>query len=110
MVNAVAPEHLELIGPDCEQLASQMKNYGGLFIGHNAAEVLGDYGAGPNHTLPTGGTARFSGGLSVFTFLRIRTWMRIDRLNAAQPMIRDAENLAVLEGLHGHAAAARIRQ
>ena len=53
---------------------------GGLFVGYNAAEVLGDYGIGPNHTLPTGGTARYSGGLSVFNFLRVRTWLRVEDL------------------------------
>ena len=61
-----------------------LKHYGGLFIGAGAAEVLGDYGAGPNHTLPTGGTARSTGGLSVFTFLRVRTWMRVDDPVAAR--------------------------
>ena len=72
--------------------------------------MLGDYGAGPNHTLPTGGTARFAGGLSVFNFLRIRTWMRVDAIEAAQPLVRDAETLAELEGLAGHALAARARR
>ena len=61
-----------------------LKHYGGLFIGAGAAEVLGDYGAGPNHTLPTGGTARSTGGLCVLTFLRVRTWMRVDDPVAAR--------------------------
>jgi Histidinol dehydrogenase len=59
-------------------------NYGGLFIGANAAEVLGDYGAGPNHVLPTGGTGKYTGGLSIFNFIRVRTWMRIDDAAASQ--------------------------
>ena len=63
-------------------------HYGGLFIGRRAAEVLGDYGAGPNHVLPTGGTARYTGGLSVMTFLRVRTWMRIDDAQPSQPLVR----------------------
>lgn len=63
-------------------------HYGGLFIGRRAAEVLGDYGAGPNHVLPTGGTARYTGGLSVMTFLRVRTWMRIDEAQPSQPLVR----------------------
>ena len=109
IVNRIAPEHLELIGPKSEGLSSQIRHYGGLFIGRNAAEVLGDYGAGPNHTLPTGGTARFSGGLSVFNFLRIRTWMRIDAIDEAAAMVKDAEALANLEGLAGHARAAKCR-
>ena len=82
---------------------------GGLFLGGATAEVLGDYGAGPNHTLPTGGTARFSGGLSVLTFLRHRTWIRIDDLAEAQPLVRDAAALARLEGLEAHARSAERR-
>ena len=74
-----------------------------------AAEVLGDYGAGPNHTLPTGGTARSTGGLCTLTFLRVRTWMRVDDLVAANTMVEDAVMLGDLEGLAGHAAAARMR-
>ena len=72
-------------------------------------QVLGDYGAGPNHTLPTGGTARSTGGLCVLTFLRVRTWMRVDDREAARQMTLDAAMLGDLEGLAGHAAAARIR-
>ncbi|OEU08239.1 hisD, histidinol dehydrogenase, partial [Fragilariopsis cylindrus CCMP1102] len=66
----IAPEHLEIQTSDSQDIANQCTNYGGLFIGVGAAEVLGDYGAGPNHTLPTGGTGRYTGGLSVFNFLR----------------------------------------
>jgi hypothetical protein len=65
---------------DAEASSSLFHHYGALFVGHHAAEVLGDYGAGPNHTLPTGGTARSYGGLSVHTFRRMRTWLRIDDL------------------------------
>ena len=56
--------------------------------------MLGDYGAGPNHTLPTGGTARSTGGLSVLTFLRVRTWMRIDDRREAERMTADAVRLS----------------
>lgn len=66
-------------------------------------------GAGPNHTLPTGGTARSTGGLCALTFMRVRTWMRVDDTVAAEQMIEDAAMLGDLEGLKGHAAAARIR-
>ena len=83
-------------------------NYGGLFVGEKAAEVLGDYGAGPNHTLPTVGTGRHTGGLSVFNFLRIRTWMRIDEEDS-QRMVDDAIIMARWEGLEGHARAAEAR-
>ena len=105
----LAPEHLEIHVADPMAVKKQLKHYGGLFCGRGAAEVLGDYGAGPNHTLPTGGTARSTGGLCALTFLRVRTWMRIDDPLAARVMTQDAAMLGDLEGLAGHAAAARLR-
>lgn len=105
----LAPEHLELSLKDAATLAPRFKHYGGLFIGEGSAEVLGDYGAGPNHVLPTGSTARFTGGLSVFDFLRIRTWLRIDDPTAVRPLAQDAAQLARLEGLEAHARAADRR-
>jgi len=104
--DALAPEHLEVMTRDAEALRPRLRHYGGLFVGHGAAEVLGDYGAGPNHVLPTGGTARQTGGLSVFTFLRVRTWLRMD---APAELARDAAALARLEGLEGHARSAERR-
>lgn len=106
----LAPEHLELLIDDAASLAPRLAHYGGLFIGHGAAEVLGDYGAGPNHVLPTGGTARFTGGLSVFDFLRVRTWLAIDDLDAAAPLVADAAALARHEGLEAHARSAERRR
>ena len=70
--------------------------------------MFGDYGVGPNHVLPTGGTARFSAGLSVLTFLRMRTWMSSDT-GPENGVIRDTAALARLEGLEGHARAAEMR-
>jgi phosphoribosyl-ATP pyrophosphohydrolase/phosphoribosyl-AMP cyclohydrolase/histidinol dehydrogenase len=102
----LAPEHLEVMTRDADALQSRLRHYGGLFVGAGAAEVLGDYGAGPNHVLPTGGTARRTGGLSVFNFLRIRTWLRMD---APAELARDAAALARLEGLEGHARSAERR-
>lgn len=107
--NRIAPEHLEVMVANAGQVSRQLRHYGGLFIGEHAAEVLGDYGIGPNHVLPTGGTARYTGGLSVATFLRIRTWMRVDDLQAAQEAIADAITLAHHEGLEGHAKSAERR-
>jgi histidinol dehydrogenase len=107
--NRLAPEHLELILANPEDAVSSLRHYGGLFVGSATAEVLGDYGAGPNHTLPTGSTARFVGGLSVLTFLRHRTWIRIDDLVEAQPLVRDAAALARIEGLEAHARSAERR-
>eukprot|EP00591_Stephanopyxis_turris_P001869 CAMPEP_0195519788 /NCGR_PEP_ID=MMETSP0794_2-20130614/15477_1 /TAXON_ID=515487 /ORGANISM="Stephanopyxis turris, Strain CCMP 815" /LENGTH=438 /DNA_ID=CAMNT_0040649003 /DNA_START=202 /DNA_END=1518 /DNA_ORIENTATION=+ len=105
----IAPEHLEIQTVDSMGVAKRCKNYGGLFVGERAAEVLGDYGAGPNHTLPTGGTGKYTGGLSVFNFLRIRTWMRIDNAEESEEMVQDSIRMARLEGLEGHARAAEAR-
>ncbi|MDY0002093.1 MAG: histidinol dehydrogenase [Polyangia bacterium] len=112
LCNRLAPEHLELWLPEPElQTAIRgLRHYGGLFIGGLAAEVLGDYGAGPNHTLPTGGTARSTAGLSVFTFLRALTWLRVEDHAGAQPLVEDAVALARMEGLVGHARAALRRK
>ena len=109
---ALAPEHLEILVSDYERVGEEVSRrgaYGGLFIGPRAAEVLGDYGAGPNHTLPTAGTARYAAGLSVFHFLRIRTWLRVDDARASQELVRDSVQLAELEGLIGHSRSAQRR-
>ena len=107
--DAIAPEHLQLELRDADAVAPRLVHYGALFIGAGSAEVLGDYGAGPNHVLPTGGTARFSGGLSVYTFLRVRTWLRIVDSAAARPLVEDAVWLGRAEGLEAHARAAERR-
>ena len=105
----LAPEHLQILTRDPEEVARRANHYGGLFIGGASAEVFGDYGIGPNHTLPTGGVARFKGGLSVFDFLRIRTWLRMSDGPDAAAAARDAAALARLEGLEAHARAAERR-
>ena len=110
LCNRLAPEHLELQLEQAAEVADRCQHYGGLFIGAGAAEVLGDYGAGPNHTLPTGGTARSTGGLSVLTFLRVRTWLQVDDPEAAAELAADAEALAELEGLAGHGRSAARRR
>jgi len=107
--DAIAPEHLQLDLRDATAVAPRLAHYGALFIGAGAGEVLGDYGAGPNHVLPTGGTARSTGGLSVYTFLRVRTWLRIDDWAAARPLIEDGIWLGRAEGLEAHARAAERR-
>lgn len=105
--NGVAPEHLEVLTEDPLRIKPRLRHYGALFLGAGAAEVLGDYGVGPNHTLPTGGTARTSGGLSVFDFLRIRTF--ISGQASARAVIDDAVAFARLEGLEAHARSAEAR-
>lgn len=107
--DAVAPEHLQLHLENASEVAPQLSSYGGLFIGSDAAEVFGDYGFGPNHTLPTGGRARFTGGLSVMHFLRLRTWLRVDDPLLASAATLDAAVLGELEGLDAHARAAIFR-
>lgn len=106
VANRLAPEHLELCVRDADRLTDQLTAYGGLFVGSASAEVFGDYGAGPNHVLPTGGGARFQAGLSVMTFLRPSTYLQLrdpSRLRA------DAASLARIEGLEGHARSAEQR-
>ncbi len=110
LANAVAPEHLQLCTAEPDRLASRLRHYGALFIGDRAAEVFGDYGTGPNHVLPTGGAARHTGGLSVLSFLRLRTWMRGADGPADDELIDDTAWLARQEGLEGHARAALRRR
>ena len=109
VANAIAAEHLEICTHDARAVARRIRNAGGVFVGEGSAEVFGDYGFGPNHTLPTGGTARFAAGLSVAHFLRLRTWLRVDDAQAAHQAIEDAIALASMEGLAGHEASARRR-
>ena len=108
---SIAPEHLQLhlTAQAVATVTPRLRNYGALFIGSGAGEVLGDYGAGPNHVLPTGGAARGTGGLSVLTFLRLRTWLRIDDAAAASGLAEDSAWLARAEGLEGHARSAEKR-
>ncbi len=108
IVNSLAPEHLELHCENAEHLAGEINHAGCLFIGEQSAEVFGDYGVGPNHTLPTGGTSRWSAGLNVFTFSRVRTWLKLD--SPPQSLIDDTVRLAELEGLIAHAHAAKRRE
>lgn len=101
--DTLAPEHLSLQGVLAEALAPRVRHCGALFSGCATSVALGDYGAGPNHVLPTGGTARRTGGLSVLTFLRIRTWLRIEDAETARELCSDAAQLARMEGLEAHA-------
>ncbi len=105
----LAPEHLQLHGNRAEAWAETLTAYGSLFVDESVAEVFGDYGAGPNHTLPTGGTARFTGGLSVLSFLRRPTWLRLEPGPERDLLARDAAALARMEGLEAHARAAEKR-
>ena len=105
----LAPEHLQLHGSRTEVWDRLLDRFGALFVNESVTEVFGDYGAGPNHTLPTGGTARFTSGLSVFHFLRRPTWLRLDEGPARDRVAQDAAALARMEGLEAHARAAEMR-
>lgn len=113
IANKKAPEHLELAMDAGEKLEAAKKlvhNYGSLFIGHGAAEVFGDYAAGLNHTLPTSGSARFTGGLSVRAFIKTVTTLRtIEGKEGPLASAKAAGILGDAEGLAAHARAARIR-
>ncbi|MDF1563697.1 MAG: histidinol dehydrogenase [Deltaproteobacteria bacterium] len=108
LCDRLAPEHLALHLRDAASLRERFYHCGALFVGGSSAEVLGDYGAGPNHVLPTGGSARSRGALSVLTFLRAQTWLDFD-LQAGARVAEDAEALARIEGLEAHARAAGRR-
>ncbi|PKL07647.1 MAG: histidinol dehydrogenase [Spirochaetae bacterium HGW-Spirochaetae-7] len=105
--NRFAPEHLELAIVEPRAFSATCRNAGAVFLGCASAEALGDYGAGPNHTLPTSGRARSYGGLSVFDFLRIRTWLELD--GADERLTSDTATLARAEGLEAHARSAEAR-
>lgn len=109
ITNLLAPEHLEIITKNPDQIAARVRNAGAIFIGASSAEVLGDYGLGPNHTLPTGGTSRFQAGLSVMHFLRLRTWIRIDDPDACLPILEDTRRIARMEHLLAHERSATLR-
>jgi len=108
--NTIAPEHLELQTADNDTWIPYLKNYGSLFVGTLAAEVLGDYSAGVNHTLPTETSARFTGGLSVRHFLKTVTTLRCAAGEGYEKARNAAEIIARAEGLEGHAKSAAIRK
>ncbi|MDR2718178.1 MAG: histidinol dehydrogenase [Treponema sp.] len=110
IANVIAPEHLELQIADADNWIPRLKNYGSLFIGSLSAEVLGDYSAGINHTLPTSTSARFTGGLSVRHFLKTVTTLRCASGEGFEKARNAAEILARAEGLEGHAQSAAVRK
>ncbi len=106
--NKKAPEHLELQVRNPGRYINQLRNYGSLFIGPYSAEVLGDYCAGINHTLPTGGSARYTGGLHIKDFLKLQTVLKVNK-KGFKKISPIAEQLAQLEGLSGHLNSILIR-
>ena len=109
IANEFAPEHLCLSLVDPWDLVGAIRNAGGIFVGEYAFEVLGDYVAGPSHSMPTGGSARFASPVNVLDFVKI---ISVVGLNEAgmEATAEAAEILAEAEGLTAHANAARIRK
>ena len=108
IANAIAPEHLELCVDDPFKYLESIKNAGSVFLGRNCPEALGDYFAGPNHTLPTSGSARFSSPLSVDDFIK-KTQFTYYTRDALAAVAKDVAMFAEAEGLTGHARSALIR-
>ena len=108
LANAYAPEHLCLLVDDPWSHLGQVRNAGGVFLGERSFEVLGDYVAGPSHTMPTGGTARFASPLNVLDFVKIVSVVGVNEA-ALQAIGPAAETLARTEGLTAHAAAVARR-
>ena len=106
--DSFAPEHLELLVERPEPLADRIQNAGAIFLGPWSPEAVGDYLAGPNHTLPTCGAARFSGALSVETFMRHTSMIGFNRA-ALEATGSAVQELATSEGLHSHAESVRRR-
>jgi len=109
IANALAPEHLEVLVRNPSRVVRRITNAGAIFVGEWSTEALGDYIAGPNHTLPTSGTARFSSALSVFDFMKFTNIIECTKHRFLE-LAPHIEVLAGVEGLAGHAASVRIRR
>ncbi len=108
IVNNIAPEHLELSVDRPFELLPKIKNAGAIFLGHYTPEAVGDYVAGPNHTLPTGGTARFFSPLSATDFLKRSSILYYSEASLKK-IGRDAIRIAAAEGLTAHANSVKVR-
>ncbi len=105
-----APEHLEIFVENSNDFAQKCSNFGSIFIGNYSAEVFGDYCSGTNHVLPTNSIARYSGGLSVFDFVKIATFQEISENAAKENLCKTASTIAQTEGLMGHKLSADLRK
>jgi histidinol dehydrogenase len=109
IANQIAPEHLEIMVEKHDKIFKKIKNAGAVFLGKYSPEAIGDYIAGPSHTLPTTGTARFSSGLSVFDFLK-----RMSVINCSEKGFKKLQNEAALlagsEGFDAHKLSITIRK
>lgn len=108
LINQVAPEHLELCLDDAEAMSEHIRHAGAIFMGRYTPEAIGDYCAGPNHVLPTSGTARFSSPLGVYDFQK-RSSLIMCSKDGVKTLAKTADILAVQENLDAHARSARYR-
>ena len=108
LVNQTAPEHLEVMLADPRAFFAKVRHAGAAFLGRFCPEAVGDYVGGPNHVLPTGRTARFASGLSVYDFLKRTTWIEANEAALAQ-VGPAAVALAEAEGLQAHGRSVSIR-
>jgi histidinol dehydrogenase len=107
-INEIAPEHLELYIKNSEKILKKIKNAGSIFLGKYSPEAVGDYLAGPNHVLPTAGSAKFSSGLSVYDFLKRHSIIKMSK-SGIENLGASVINLAKFENLEGHANSVNIR-
>ncbi|MFM6905125.1 MAG: histidinol dehydrogenase [Acinetobacter tjernbergiae] len=108
LINQVAPEHLELCLDEAELMSQEIRHAGAIFMGRYTPEAIGDYCAGPNHVLPTSGTARFSSPLGVYDFQK-RSSLIMCSKEGVKTLAKTADVLAVEENLDAHARSARYR-
>ena len=107
-INLIAPEHLEIFTKNTGKILKNIRNAGSIFIGKYSPEAVGDYLAGPNHVLPTSGSARFSSGLSVYDFLKRYSIIKMTK-SGIERLGTSVINLAEYENLQGHANSIKIR-
>ena len=106
--NDIAPEHLEIMTKRPAAVLPEIKNAGAIFLGRWTPETLGDYSAGPNHTLPTGGTSRFFSPLGVYDFVKRSSLLSFTREGFMQ-IAKTVETIADIEGLEAHGNTVRVR-
>ncbi len=109
IANEIAPEHLEIFGYEGMTLETKIDNAGAIFIGKNSPEVFGDYCAGPNHVLPTSGSAKYASPLGVYDFLKRTSLMKISPAHSRE-LSSTASLLADCEGLTAHSQSAKLRK
>jgi len=107
-INLIAPEHLEIFAKNADKIAKNIRNAGSIFLGEYSPEAVGDYLAGPNHVLPTSGSAKFSSGLSVYDFLKRYSVIKMTK-SGIERLGTSVINLAEYENLAGHANSIKIR-